>query len=311
MTTVYAAGVVGWRRGKKGLEFVLVSREKYQDWGFPKGKLDPGEFLPETAVREVREEAGLKVKLGRKLAISSYPLPDGQTKEVHYWASKVTEKAQRKSSFKPNDEIARVEWFEPEAALSKLSYKHDQDLLRQVIELDAKRELETRAVILLRHATATPRSDWKKGEDTRPLLPQGVAEAERLVNLLDAYGPKVLMTSSWRRCRETLAPYATFKKRTLIERSQLSELGSQKGPKRLAKLVTKVVADTSSVVICSHRPALPALLQLLSANSRADLEGVDSFADLKPGSFAVLRFSISGKPKLIATERVDIQLPLR
>lgn len=305
MTTVYAAGVVGWRRGKHGLEFVLVNREKYQDWGFPKGKLDPGEFLPETAVREVREEAGLKVKLGRKLAVSSYALPTGETKEVHYWASRVSEKAQRKSSFKPNDEIANVEWFDAEAALLQLSYPHDQELLRKVIALDASGELETRAVIVLRHATATPRTDWKRGEDTRPLLAAGKAEAERLVNLLDAYGPKLLVSSSWRRCRETLSPYAEHKKRKLVERSQLSELGSKKGPKRLARLIEKLLKQTNSLVICTHRPALPAVFTALSLNQKDGERYAAEHSDLRPADFAVLRFSTSSKKRLLDVERVS------
>lgn len=305
MKKVYAAGVVGWRRGKNGIEFVLVNREKYQDWGFPKGKLDPGEFLPETAVREVQEEAGLKVKLGRKLTVSSYELPTGETKEVHYWATKVSEKAQRKSTFAPNDEIAKVEWFEAEAALAKLSYPHDKELMLKAIELDAAGELETRAVIVLRHATATPRSDWKRGEDTRPLLPAGKAEAERLVNLLDAYGPKLLVSSSWRRCRDTLAPYAEHKKRKLIERSQLSELGSKKGPKRLTRLIEKLLEQTNSLVICTHRPALPAVFDALSLNQKVGEQRASEHSDLRPGDFAVLRFSTGSKKRLLDLERVN------
>lgn len=306
--TVYAAGMVGWRKSKSGLEFVLVHREKYDDWGFAKGKVDPGEYLPETAVREVQEEAGLKVKLGRKLDVSTYELPSGETKEVHYWACKVSEKAQRKSKFSPNDEIAGVSWFSAEEALARLSYEHDRELLRKVVSLDEAGELDTRAIIVLRHATATPRADWKKGEDTRPLLPQGIAEADRLVSILDAYGPKLLVTSSWRRCRETLAPYSDFSNRTLVERSQLSELGSQKGPKRLAKLISNFLAESKSVVICTHRPALPALLAMLSAGQKGDPLDTQSFADLKPGSFGVFRFTNDSKPRLVAVERLDLNL---
>lgn len=162
--TIYAAGVVCWRPSKSGIEFALVHREKYRDWGFPKGKLDPGELLPETAVREVQEEAGFKVRLGRKLAVSTYQLETGEGKEVHYWAARVSDKAQRKSVFKPNQEIALVEWHSAEAAMERLSYPHDRELLSQVVGLHTAGELETRAVILLRHATATPRTEWKKGK---------------------------------------------------------------------------------------------------------------------------------------------------
>jgi 8-oxo-dGTP pyrophosphatase MutT (NUDIX family) len=52
--------VLCWRETKGGIEVALVHRAKYNDWGFAKGKQDPGELLPETAVREVLEETGLK-----------------------------------------------------------------------------------------------------------------------------------------------------------------------------------------------------------------------------------------------------------
>ena len=66
--TIYAAGIVCWREENGKLEVALVHREVYKDWGFPKGKLDPGEQLPQTAVREVFEEAGFKVRL-----VPAYP----------------------------------------------------------------------------------------------------------------------------------------------------------------------------------------------------------------------------------------------
>lgn len=306
--TIYAAGVVCWRRGETGLEFALVHREKYQDWGFAKGKQDPGEFLPETAVREVQEEAGFKVRLGRKLAVSSYQLETGETKEVHYWAARVTDKAQRKTKFAPNQEIAKVEWFGPEQALATLSYGHDRELLRQVLELEQRAELETRAVIVLRHATATPRADWKKGEDTRPLLPQGLAEAQRLISLLDAYNPRLLVTSSWRRCESTIRPYAEFKNRKLVERSQLSELGSKIGPKRLHKLLGGIVAEKKSALVCSHRPAIPAILKHFAGLADVALASEIEQTSLKPGEFVVLRLTNAKNPRVVGIEPVAWQL---
>ena len=59
-----AAGAVVVR---KGPEVLLVHRPKYDDWSFPKGKLDPGEHLTSCAVREVAEETGLDIRLGPPL----------------------------------------------------------------------------------------------------------------------------------------------------------------------------------------------------------------------------------------------------
>ena len=62
---VRAAGAVVTR---KGGEVLLVHRPKYDDWSFPKGKQDPGEHVTVTAVREVLEETGVEIRLGRPLA---------------------------------------------------------------------------------------------------------------------------------------------------------------------------------------------------------------------------------------------------
>ena len=56
---VVAAGAVVMRRRKGVGQVLLVHRPKYDDWAFPKGKLDPGETARTAAVREVLEETGL------------------------------------------------------------------------------------------------------------------------------------------------------------------------------------------------------------------------------------------------------------
>ena len=66
---IKAAGAVAWRPGPDGEpEVLLVHRKKYDDWSLPKGKAEPGESLPVTAVREVLEEGGARLALGRRLA---------------------------------------------------------------------------------------------------------------------------------------------------------------------------------------------------------------------------------------------------
>ena len=73
---VLAAGAVLWRpNGEPSLEpeVAVVHRPRYDDWSLPKGKVDPGETEPVTAVREVFEETGYASELGRRLAAVSYP----------------------------------------------------------------------------------------------------------------------------------------------------------------------------------------------------------------------------------------------
>ena len=49
-----------------------MHRPKYDDWSFPKGKVDRGEHPLAAAVREVEEETGLRVRLGRPLTDQHY-----------------------------------------------------------------------------------------------------------------------------------------------------------------------------------------------------------------------------------------------
>ncbi|MFI5426831.1 NUDIX hydrolase [Aeromicrobium sp. UC242_57] len=78
-----AAGGIVWRprpspgRPEPRVEVLLVHRPSYDDWTFPKGKTDPGELLQTTAVREIGEEAGLRVRLGHPLQDLSYPISGG------------------------------------------------------------------------------------------------------------------------------------------------------------------------------------------------------------------------------------------
>lgn len=95
---VLAAGALVWRLHRGQLQVLLIHRPRYDDWSFPKGKLDPGETLPECAVREVAEEIQLKVRLGVPLPITRYAVskkskqgPVTQQKEVWYWAAEVLE----------------------------------------------------------------------------------------------------------------------------------------------------------------------------------------------------------------------------
>ena len=81
--TVTAAGALCWRVRNHKLQVLLIHRPRYKDWSWPKGKLDPGETLPECAVREVEEETGARVELGRPLPTVTYVLPDGRTKHVY------------------------------------------------------------------------------------------------------------------------------------------------------------------------------------------------------------------------------------
>jgi 8-oxo-dGTP pyrophosphatase MutT (NUDIX family) len=64
---VRAAGMVLWLPSGPGIDVALVHRPRYDDWSFPKGKLNPGEHRLLAAIREVAEETGQHAVLGRPL----------------------------------------------------------------------------------------------------------------------------------------------------------------------------------------------------------------------------------------------------
>ncbi len=131
---VHAAGGVVWRpkqdRGGETtgrVEVLLVHRPRYDDWSIPKGKRDPGETDEECARREVLEETGLRVELGREIAQSEYIDRKGRTKSVRYWAMSAGEQP---GSFEPNDEVDELRWLSPRKAAKLVSYAADALILR-------------------------------------------------------------------------------------------------------------------------------------------------------------------------------------
>jgi len=124
---VKASGGVVWRRAGGGIEVALVHRPRYDDWSFPKGKLDRGESWEDAALREVEEEIGLRCRLGHELPPTSYHDNKGRPKVVRYWMMEPLE-----GEFVPSDEVDEVRWLSPPEADRLLSYAHDRELLREV-----------------------------------------------------------------------------------------------------------------------------------------------------------------------------------
>jgi 8-oxo-dGTP diphosphatase len=131
---VKAAGGVVWRRGAKGhLEILVIHRPRYDDWTFPKGKLESGESHRSAARREVREETGLRARLGPKLVATNYRDQFGRPKTVRYWAMTV-----QGGSFEPNEEVDEVAWLSAKRAAKRLTYSFDQAVLVSLLDVLAE-----------------------------------------------------------------------------------------------------------------------------------------------------------------------------
>jgi 8-oxo-(d)GTP phosphatase len=241
---------------------LLVHRPKYDDWSFPKGKLDRGEHATAAAVREVEEETGVRVRLGLPLPSQRYAVRDG-VKTVDDWIGRAVG-PHDVGRYRPNDEIDEVAWVPADKAGLVLSYRHDVAVLDAAL---AQRK-KTRALVVVRHSQARSRRAWRGDDRRRPLLVTGARQAARLTPVLAAYDARRLVTSTSTRCVQTLDPYADASGRRLRRESVLSEEGAtRRGVRRLVEELWEELderpAKDGAVVVCSHRPVLPWVFEAL------------------------------------------------
>jgi 8-oxo-dGTP diphosphatase len=126
-TEIEAAGGVVWRQtAGGGLEVLLVRRERYGDWSWPKGKQEPGDVDDShTALREVFEETGYRCGLGPELPTVRYLDQLGRPKRVRFWAMHVVDG----SPIPPNDEVSGSRWVSLDEARAELTYGSDRHVL--------------------------------------------------------------------------------------------------------------------------------------------------------------------------------------
>ncbi|WP_194846615.1 NUDIX hydrolase [Mumia zhuanghuii] len=268
-----AAGALVWRPAPGGaptdLQVLLVHRTRHDDWTVPKGKMERGELRPVTAVREVEEETGVTARLGVPLLELEYEYTAGRMKNVAYWAA--TPVRGDADAYEPNKEIDGVEWLTVAKAHRRLSYDSDRRVLDALTERVATGALETRTLLVVRHATARPRQRWRREPLARPLSARGKDEARRLRPVLGAYGVHHLRSSAALRCAQTLSPYADALRRPIVLDHRLDE-PREGGPEKrrpVAEAMEEAMAHKRPVAVCGHRPVLPRMLGAVGVDASA------------------------------------------
>ncbi|ROS31671.1 NUDIX hydrolase [Cellulomonas sp. PhB150] len=310
---VQAAGALVWRVRTGRLQVALVHRPRYRDWSWPKGKLDPGETIVQAAWREVAEETMQDVVLGIPLPGLEYKVSDGRTKRVHYWAAQVAGRqdaaALRARPPVPRasmDEIDQVRWFDVDVAGQRLTRADDAIPLVHLVEAHRKGRLDTRAVIVARHGRATRRSAWKGTELDRPLTAVGSRQATGLVPVLSAFGASRIVTSEWGRCAATVQPYGAAAQVPIEVSPLLTEQEHTVSPARVARQLVDLLEWPGDSVLCTHRPVLPTVLDVLAQHSRRSVVNAMPTEDpfLEPGEALVAHVAQTAKgPRVVAVER--------
>ncbi|MGV8876875.1 MAG: NUDIX hydrolase [Rhodoglobus sp.] len=301
---VLAAGIVCWRVLDGKPRVLLVHRAAHNDISLPKGKVDPGETLPETAVREICEETGLRVNLGAPLGSVHYVLANGRDKFVHYWCAEVDDHSLERATFTPNDEIAALEWVSLTKARKKVSYSHDVDVLDRFSARYDAGNARTFAMIAVRHGTAVAPESWDGPDATRPLMHRGTDQANIIAGGIAAFAPTRILSSTAARCLATVAPLAQRTEVEIKPNTDISQDAYASDAQAVTAVVAKRLRKRRTTVLCSHGPVLPQIIGALAdaANTQAD-DQLRAAAMLNTGAFSVLHFARDApQPRLVAVE---------
>ncbi|OLF18844.1 hypothetical protein BU204_04270 [Actinophytocola xanthii] len=264
------------------LQVALVHRPRYDDWSLPKGKLERGESSRVAAVREVGEETGSTVVLGRHLGQVRYQVtrPQRATKVVEYYAARHTG-----GVFEAGDEVDELRWCGPDEARKTLSYAHDRRVVSSFTALPA--ELTT--LLLVRHAKAGSRSQWEGPDEERPLSENGNRQVGPIRVLARLYGADRVYSAPLVRCVDTVAPAAQDAGVTVVEEPLLSEKGYQGGGEENAtRRLLELAAGGGTPVLCSQGGVIPDLLSRVADGLPMPMRRLES----KKGSVWALFFVV-------------------
>ncbi len=131
----FSAGGIVARKHGKGFEVLLI-KDSYGRWTWPKGHIDKDEKSADAALREIEEEVGLKNTriLGKAGRNNYFYRLKGELifKTVFFFL--VEANGDEKLKVQRN-EIEEARWFKPAQALKAVEYKGAREMLEQAIEM--------------------------------------------------------------------------------------------------------------------------------------------------------------------------------
>lgn len=249
-----AAGGVVWQQDGPHLLVALVHRPRYDDWSLPKGKVELGEPLLLAAVREVAEETGATVEVGRRLTSVEYPIGPDTIKQVSHWTMRYCSGEHQVTA-----EVDRLRWLTVAEASQRLTYPVDRVVLADFARLPA----DTRTVLLVRHAKAGRRTDYPGNDRLRPLDKVGRRDARLAARLLAAFGPRRICSADRLRCEQTVQPLAHQLGLANDSAPWFSDESYAVDPGTSREALYRLAEQQGASVVCSQGGAIPGLLDEL------------------------------------------------
>ena len=131
-----SAGGVVYRKSKDKTEFLVVQHSGHHRWVLPKGWIDPGETKEQTAIREVKEEAGVEAEiqehLGEMTIFYTSPEKEKVRKTSHFFLMEY------KSGDSDKDhgwEVENTQWLVAKEAAEKLDYPGEKNMVEKAAAL--------------------------------------------------------------------------------------------------------------------------------------------------------------------------------
>lgn len=314
------------------LQVCIVHRPKYDDWSWPKGKLDPNESHRHAAVRELGEETGTTVELGPYLGEVEYPLSEEgkktrrskdrtvDTKHVMFWMARPVEAVDAEHLIDAFGAVHRadvgeidgISWMSVREARRILTHSTDKDLLAVFVDRVREGAARSHAMIIVRHGKAEARKVWKGTDANRPITPRGAAYAFALNRELACYNPTQLATSPWMRCQETLQVLSWQTDRPMSHVDELTEDAFAEDPDATWRRFLQEIQDTlnnrRNTAICMHRPVIGGMFDHLRGMCATKLLGKRLIAKspYMPTGNAVVLYVIDSPngPRIIDIQKV-------
>ena len=122
-----SCGAVIYRKINDRIRFLLIKNKRSSNWGFPKGHMEDGETLEDTAKREVLEETGIHIDIIPGFSSKSeYSIQNRIQKSVIVFVAKTVDT----QTIIQREEIEDYIWLTFNDAYNNLKFENDKNILK-------------------------------------------------------------------------------------------------------------------------------------------------------------------------------------